>query len=366
MHTTDQISHPTLPIIVSADDHMEVCFLPADLWTSRLPRALRDIGPRVVNVGGGPEWRCEDAGWGPWGRSLPELSVRTDGFTPGDPNDRLRDMDHDGVFAQIIYAPFSGFPVTQTALRVHVLQAYNDWALEYSSNNRDRLVLLAQLPCHSPAAAVSELLRAANCGHRGMQLDLNDGADPVYEQAWETFWATANDVGVPISLHIFGGLHSLRAPTRDSWRRPALVSVLPLQLDEIMAGLVFSGILERYPKVRVVFGETGIGWLPYILGRFDHEYHRYRDRLRDYRLRQLPSELAARQVFFTWEEDAVGIELIDRLPLSNLMWASDYPHFDSTWPNSRAALATLIDRIGEAAVRRVASSNAAGLYGINL
>jgi predicted TIM-barrel fold metal-dependent hydrolase len=111
-----------------------------------------------------------------------------------------------------------------------------------------------------------------------------------------------------------------------------------MQLDEILAGMVFSGILERHPSVTVVLGESGLGWIPYVLERMDHEYHKYYDRTEDVRLASLPSELFHRHMVATYEEDELGLELVGRIGADNVMWASDYPHGDSTWPNSRQAI----------------------------
>jgi len=159
-------------------------------------------------------------------------------------------------------------------------------------------------------------------------------------------------------------MHSLEARP-NSWRFPAMVAVIPIQLDEILAGMLFSGILEKRPNVPFVLGEAGLGWIPYVLERFDHEMHKYGDKCLDHRLEMLPSEIFRRQVLVTYEDEAFGVECIPRIGFDSVMWASDYPHGDSAWPESRKAIneSPLIG-LGEEAVRKITFENAARVYGI--
>ncbi len=352
--------------IVSADDHMDMNVLPPDLWTSRLPARLRDRVPRVVDAADGPVWQADGRSWGPSGRKASGLIVRKQhGFRPGVPADRLADMDEDGVFAQIIYGPPTGFQLADAELKLEVLRAYNDWAAEYNAVAPDRLVVLAQLPGHDPGAAAAEVTRVAKLGHKGVQLGLHEGQSPVFEDEWLPFWAAAEDAGLPVSFHLAGGLHSIR-PRPRSWRQPAMVAVVPMQLDEALAGMVFSGILERHPRLRIVMGESGLGWVPYVIERLDHEHHKYHDLMDDVRLAELPSVYVRRQVFFTWEQETLGVRLIPDIGVDNVMWASDYPHGDSTWPHSRRVIDETLGHLGEASLRKVVSENAAKLYALRV
>ena len=145
---------------------------------------------------------------------------------------------------------------------------------------------------------------------------------------------------------------------------PAFVAVIPMQLDEIVAGMIFSGILEQRPNVRFVLGEGGLGWVPYVIERLDGQHRKYYDKTKDHRLEMLPSEVFARQVYITYEDEQLGVELIPRIGVGNVMWASDYPHGDSTWPHSRRAISeSPLGSLGDEALRRIVSENAAELYG---
>jgi predicted TIM-barrel fold metal-dependent hydrolase len=143
---------------------------------------------------------------------------------------------------------------------------------------------------------------------------------------------------------------------------PAYVSALPLQLDEGLAAMIFCGALERNPGLRLVVAECGIGWLPYFLWRMDLMFDTYNHQTRDYALRRRPSEIFREQVFVTFQEDPVGVPQISAIGADNVMWASDYPHPNSTFPDSKRAVGELCAITGDALGRKVTGDNAARLY----
>jgi predicted TIM-barrel fold metal-dependent hydrolase len=148
---------------------------------------------------------------------------------------------------------------------------------------------------------------------------------------------------------------------------PAMVAVVPIQLDEMLAGMIFSGVLEQRPNVKFVMGEAGLGWIPYVLERLDHELDKYGDKITDYKIQMRPSEIFARQVFTTYEDEKLGLELLPRIGVDNVMWASDYPHGDSTWPHSRKSVAeSALAQHGPEVLRKVTCDNAAHVYGFQV
>jgi predicted TIM-barrel fold metal-dependent hydrolase len=352
--------------IISADDHLDLAVLPPDLWTARVPAALKDRAMKVIETPDGPCWSVEGRVLGSSGRRLAGLIQHDDhGFRPGQPEARLEDMDRDGVWAQVIYGPPTGLLVDDPELLSACERAYNEWTAEFNSVAPNRLVALPMISTTSPSWARAELIRVSSLGHRGVLLHRRLGDEPIFEPAWEPFWQEAATYGLPVHVHLGTGCHSLRGEP-GSWRMPAMVSVIPMQLDEVLAGMVFSGILERYPEITLVLGESGLGWIPYVLERMDHEYHKYYDRTADVRLNLLPSELFHRQVIATYEVDELGLELIHRIGEDNVMWASDYPHGDSTWPYSRQAIAKSgLGGLDEGARRKVLWGTAARIYQIS-
>jgi len=354
--------------LVSSDDHMDIHVLPPQLWQERLPRRLRERGPKVVETDEGPFWELDGRRVSPSGRKESGyIRAEQHGFRPGNPQTRLEDMDRDGVYAQIVYSPTTTqLRIEEPELRTACLRAYNDWAAEFNAADPNRLVLLADLPAHDPSVARNELLRVAALGHRGAILHQFQAPEPVFEETWHPFWDAAQETALPISIHLGPGAHSLR-PQLGSWRMPAFVAIVPMQLDEVLAGMIFSGILEQRPGVKFILAEGGLGWVPYVVERLDHEHHKYYEQTKDVRLDMLPSEIFARQVYVTYEDEKLGVELIPRIGTENVMWASDYPHGDSTWPHSRRAIAdSPLAALGQDVLRRIVCENAAGIYGIDL
>lgn len=352
--------------IVSADDHMDIHVLPAKLWQERLPENLRERGPHVEETDDGPFWIVDGARISPSGRKQAG-SIRADahGFRPGTPESRLEDMDRDGIQTHVIYSPFTTqLRIEEPELRAASQRAYNDWAVEFNAADPNRLLCLADIPSHDPKAARDELLRAAKMGHRGAIIHQFHGPEPVFEDCWHPFWDAVEETALPISIHLGPGMHSIK-PQLGSWRMPAFVAVVPMQLDEVLSGMVFSGILEKRPNVRLVLGEAGLGWIPYVVERLEHELDKYWDTIEDHRLEMRPAEIFARQVYVTYEDEKLGVELIPRIGVGNVMWASDYPHGDSTWPNSRKAIAASpVANLGDDAMRRIIADTCAELYGI--
>ena len=353
--------------IYSCDDHLDIWNLPRDLWETRLPAAYRERGPRVVEQGDNHFWFADGAMLGPSGiKLLGEYSatrragIDDDGFRPSDPQLRLQDMERDGVHASVIYGPnLFGLPIADVELKAACLAAYNDWALEFNSHAPDRLCVLPVLPPHSADAAVAELERSVRNGHRGAILSPFEAR--IKDKQWERLWAAAARLGVPLSFHIGHGT-SMVALAPRSWEMAAFAAVGPIQLDEPLAIMIFSGALERNPRLRLVLAESGVGWLPYFVARMDEEAEKHVSRAADYRLRAKPSEIFRRQVLATFEEEPLGPKLIPLVGADNCMWASDYPHPDSTFPNSRRAIAEAFEGLGDEAVHKVTSENCARLY----
>jgi len=356
----------------SCDDHLDLYAVPPELWESRLPRAQAALGPRVETRDGKRFWVCEDRILGRSGmgksavaKSLSAIGragIDDDGFRAGTPKLRLEDMSRDGLSASVVYGPLSlGFPIADPELQSACYAAWNDWAVEeFNAVDPDRLCVLAFLPGHSAAAAAAELERCAANGHRGaiigaFDIDLGD-------PEWDQLWATAEQIGLPISFHIKGGTSSKLTYQLGKWQSAAYASVLPLQLDEPLATMMFSGALERHPGLTLVLAESGVGWLPYFLARLDMEWESMRDKL-DYATTSPPSELFRRQVMATFEEERLAEQLIPLLGADSCMWASDYPHTDSTFPDSQRAIEETLGTLPAADRRKITATNCARLYG---
>jgi predicted TIM-barrel fold metal-dependent hydrolase len=355
----------------SCDDHLDLWVLPVDLWQARLPRALRERAPCVVEKDGYHWWSCDGAILGPSGGALLRdynavlrAGIEDDGFRASNPRLRLADMDLDGIAASVIYGPsLFGLPIADQTLKAACLAAYNDWAAEFNATDRDRLCVLPVLPTHDVDAAATELERVVSQGHRGAIISPFEFS--VGDPSWDRLWAAAEAAGVPVSFHIGHGTSVLK-PKYMSWEMAAFSAVGPMQLDEPLAAMIFSGALERHPRLRLVLAESGIGWLPYFVSRMDGAAAKHVAKAADYALQAKPSDLFRRQVFATFEEEPLGPKLIPLLGPDCFMWASDYPHPDSTFPHSRDAVAEAFAGLDADIVRKVTVENCARLYGFPL
>lgn len=353
--------------IYSCDDHLDLWTMPSDVWEKHLPAALRERGPRVVEKNGRSVWVADDRIIGPSGgmgdfSAVARAGIDDDPLRPSDPVRRLLDMDLDGISASVIYGPTAliSLRIDDVELKEAVFRAFNDWAADFNRHDPARLALLPALPTHSPAAAVAELERVADLGHRGALISVFDFdcGDPE----WEPLWSAAADTGLPLSFHLSGGTSRLQY-VEGSWKRPAYATVVPMQLDEPLVAMVFSGALERNPGMRLVLAESGVGWIPYVVTRMDLEFEKHGAAVEDYKLQSRPSEIFARQVWATFEEEPNASEIIPLLGADRFMWASDYPHPDSTFPHSAKAIEESLGRLSDSDRELVVAGNCAALYG---
>jgi predicted TIM-barrel fold metal-dependent hydrolase len=362
--------------IDSCDDHLDIYHLPPTLWSDRLPAKYKEAGPRVTERDGMKLWTIGDNTLGVSGKidayaTSRRTDIEDDGFRPADPVRRLDDMDYDDIHSSIVYGPGAlfGFPTDDPELKKLTLAAWNDWAAtEFNSHAPDRLSALPALPATTPKDAIDELHRVVSLGHKGVLFRVHDLDLNHIRGEWDALWAALAESGVPVSFHIGGGSNIQLSATAsydgDRWIIPAYAAPAPLQLDEPLAAMIFSGVLEDYPALKLVLAESGIGWLPWFVTRMDGIFEKHCAPHPDVSIKTLPSELFNRQVWATFEEEPLGAQLIPLLSPDNFMWACDYPHPDSTWPNSRAAIDEALGTLDAETIQKVTSDNCRKLYGI--
>lgn len=373
--------------VVSADDHIDLTWLPKDLWQKRVPREFRDRAPKVVDAGEGPQWVCGDERWDLWGgrrgaagaqggrRTALELGgvLEPGVLRPTTTALRLADMDQDGIDATVMYGPIVPLLIEDPGLRCVCYRAYNDWLAEFCATAPDRLVGAGLIPIDDPKTAADEVRHLARLGLRTGMLLAARVELPLWDEAWEPLWEAGAETDLPIGFHLGGGLRTVvfNGPKAGiAGNMGVRVSCSTIQLDESLAGVIFSGALERHPNLKIVLAETGIGWLPYLLERMDHEYEKFLDAEEYWRthgglqLTMPPSAYFRRQVWATFQTDHVGMRLLDALGADRVMWASDYPHADSTWPESQKAIEEHFRDTPETTRRRIVCDNARELYGL--
>jgi predicted TIM-barrel fold metal-dependent hydrolase len=290
-----------------------------------------------------------------------EPAVRAGGY---DPATRLADMDADGIAAEVLYpsVALQAFRVRDAALQQECFRIYNDWLAGFCGGAPERLCGIASISLFDVEAGTRELERAARLGLRGAMVWAAPPAGDSYARpSYERFWAAAQATAMPVSLHI-GTTQELAAPG-ESIAVAFMLTILPVQ--RALAQMILGGVLERFPRLRLVSVENEIGWLPHFLARLDHGADKYR-RVANLELSLRPSEYFRRQVSATFQEDRIGIEARSRIGVSSLMWASDYPHGDSTWPRSQEVIARDFADVPEGERARILGANVARVYGLEV
>jgi predicted TIM-barrel fold metal-dependent hydrolase len=373
--------------IISADDHIDLPWLPQDLWQKRVPSAWRERAPRVVDTPAGPDWVCGDAHWDAWGGrkgaagamggrrlALERGGVLEPGvLRPTTTALRLADMDRDGVDATVMYGPIVPLLIADPELRRVCYRAYNDWLAEFCATAPERLIGAGLIPIDDPRSAADEVRYLEKVGLRTGMFLAARVERPLWDDAWEPLWEAGAGTGIPIGFHLSGGLRTVvvgGAKGHHPGNMGVRVACSTIQMDEPLAAVIFSGALERHPGLKIVLAETGIGWLPYMLERMDDTYQKFVD-APDFWAKQgglaitrPPSDYFHRQVWATFQTDHVGLRLLDVLGEDRVMWASDYPHADSTWPESQKAIEENFRDVPLPARRRVLCDNARELYGL--
>jgi predicted TIM-barrel fold metal-dependent hydrolase len=372
--------------VISADCHIDLCWLPADLFTSNAVAYMKDRMPYVTDGPKGPYWTTKSGanlglqnGMGSAGREyIPGQIYRSDRMAATglyddgkkgilritDPELRLKDQKRDGVQAEVIYGVLGAAKRLNDPEAVPELyRIYNTWLADFCKTHPERYAGLACVPNTDINAAVTEVRRGAKLGLRGGELAVSSDITPLWDPYWEPLWAAAAECNMPISFHTLGGNRPLPENLPLQVRRTASaagISVFQLATADFLASMIFNGALERYPNLRIILGESGIGWIPYMLERMDYEWE---DQFRDLSLQMKPSEYWHRQMYATYQQDAVGIKLLDVLGEDNIMWGSDFPHPDGVWPDSQTFIEEQLGHLPPATRRKIVCDNAARLYG---
>ena len=375
--------------LISSDSHIDLRWMPHDVFVSNAPSRWRDQVPHVRETEHGKRWfaggmdlvELEDVGnfasvasieSPPRGTSHRVDRMHDAGFFDGrlhssTPDLRLKDQDLDGVDAEVIYPILGvGWLLKDQELRTVVYQIYNTWVADFCKVNSDRLVPLACIPNHDPQVSAAEVRRAASLGLRGCEFDASKAVKPVWHRDWDALWAAVEECNMPISFHSTGVIP--REPSddqmaKDYWKifNATRLAIFQLGGAECLTTIIYSGALDRYPGMKFVLGECGASWIPYVLARLDEEYNDMLSHL-NYSLK--PSEFWRRHGYTTFQHETILADLVNFVGENNVMWGSDYPHADGVWPDSRKSIEADLGRLEEGARSKITCKNAGKLYGL--
>ena len=404
MTTTANPKTTEFPRIISVDDHLVE---PPDVWTNRLPAKYREIGPHIVYAPTDGTPQLDGAGYierpGTEGKPVawwfyedhrysvkrliaaagykPE-EITTDGITfdemrPGcwQPAARLADMEMNYVDAALCFPNYPRFAgqiflnAKDKDLAKLCVEAYNDFMVEeWCAGSNGRLIPLCIVPLWDADLAAAEIRRNAARGVRAVAftecpnwLDL----PTIHSGYWEPFFDACNETGTVLCMHIGSGTKVIRTGP-DAPEAVGATSIFTNSAVSLV-DFLFSGVLVRYPDLKLLYAESQIGWIPYVVERVDDiwETHRGWAHGQDH-VPDPPSNYYYRQVHACFFKDSVGVDMLDRVGIDNALFETDYPHQDGTWPNSRAVAEKLLGHLPEESISKIVRGNAIRLFDLEL
>jgi predicted TIM-barrel fold metal-dependent hydrolase len=366
--------------IISADDHL----LEPPALFDRVPAKVRDGAPHMVTgEDGRPHWEIEGESImitgvnAVSGRPVSEwrlLSISYEEMRRGvwDPDERVRDMELNGVWASLNFPSavwgFAGSRFSKmrdTDVGYACVQAYNDWMLEaWCGSHPDRLISCSIPWLADPQKAAAEVRRNAADGCRSVSFSENPealGFAPLYGEAWDPFFAACCETGTVINLHV-GSSGQVSRPSVDS-PPPVVVALFPLNGILAVVDWIFAKIPVRFPDIKIALSEAGVSWVPMVIERLkrtwcQREWYPHFWSLED----GDPVALLHRNFFFTSIEDPSAFRLLDLIGEDHVMLESDYPHQDSSWPETQSLIRDELQHLPAATVRKLGFENAAALY----
>ena len=388
--------------VISTDDHLQEA---PHTWTARMSRAKwGDRIPHIERHEDGTEWwhlNDQPTQGGFSGRLGIVSGVLPDRakFSPTKweempeisyvPAERIKAMDQDGVDVHTFFGNISGIAgttfsnpafegargtigansgtVEDEEFRIECIRAFNDFQIEeYSDPYPGRFITLACLPMWSVDRAVEELWRTKKRGIRGISFAFPHqfGFPHIADEYWDPLWRAAQEAELPVNFHIGSG--ASMGMTADPVPGDPLYVLADRSTKSIsantlvMSTILFSRILERFPELKMVSAESGLGWVPYLLETADHQWQQ--QGLSRIGMPLKPSDYFHRQCYVNFWYEVTGIQLRHIIGVDNIMWESDFPHPTCTWPNSQDYIERGLKDVPDDERQRMLVGNALKLY----
>lgn len=391
-----------IPKIISADDHV---IEPAHVWQDRMPSKHKELAPKIVIAPQG-EMTLNDGVWletpgtgdkmAAWWHfenkryqikqmvacpGIPPEEVTMEGVTyddiaPGcyDPIARLADMDINHVEASLCFPNYPRFcgqlfsEADDLELGLLCVQAYNDWMIdEWCGSSGGRLIPLCIVPLWDAELAAKEIYRVAEKGCRAVawsELPAWLGRPGIHGDFWDPFLKACEETQTVICMHIGSGTKTVQT----SPEAPTVVTANLIVCNSAasMIDWIFSGKFEQFPNLKLLYAESQIGWIPYFIERADDTWRTHQWAQGEKRIPKPPSHYYKRHVYSCFFKDTVGIDLLDRIGEDNVLFETDYPHQDGTFPNTLAIAEELFGHLEQETIDKIARDNAIKLFGLTI
>lgn len=361
-------------LIISADSHV---LEPHDLWQNYAPKEFRDRVPRLVrgetsDALVGEEFESKLMGMRPEMKGESEEDVPLEGrweevFKGGyDPHQRINDLAVDGVDAEVLF-PTTGmsfYPITDPELRWALFGAYNDWLRDFCSAYPAKFKGIAMLDIDNLDRAVAELERAKALGHVGAMLPLFPGDEQTYrDQPFDRLWAKAVELEMPLNLHS----STFKDKRKSFFHIKSFTDRLlntPYQIQHVLFDLIFSGVFDRYPALRIVSTENDAGWAGNMAERGDYWWHRQLKLAAadEVVCKHPPSYYLHNNIRHAFMRDRTAVLANEVIGSDALLWGNDFPHYISTWPYSQELIDEYRKYVDPATHAKVFSGNVRSLY----
>jgi predicted TIM-barrel fold metal-dependent hydrolase len=378
--------------LVDADAHVDP---PYDMWYEYLPPNLRGLGPQIEE-GEEHDWivfegkrrplRMINNQAGRKGKDFKMFGKKSEMRAAWLPQQRLSDMDTDGIEAAVM---FGGGPLgtSNSELYIASFEAYNRWLCDFCATDRKRLVGVAYLPMRTVEETLKLVRQAAKLGFRTVNIPAfpqsadgittvakieaiasgqvaaltgNPSGDRTYAQPeFDPLWAEIQDLDLTVTIHLGGRIP--RFGVQEHFLPDMVMS--KLAMAEPIAIAIFGGIFQRFPKLRFVSVESGVGWFSWMAEYMDRTWEKQRF-WTDSKLTEKPSFYMDQNVYGSFINDRLGVICRNEPGGRNIMWSSDYPHSETTFPNSRDVIARDFVGVPEEDIRMIVAERARRLYAV--
>ncbi len=375
------------PIVVDADAHVAE---PADLWEKNLPAKYRDRALRIGTDAQGLEaWVCDGkpikwASGGILGNQVAAGLESNDVLIPGkvtyaearemvpgsrDPHERIKLMDTEGFDVSVLYPSVSLLWERDTddpQLSAAYASVYNDWVADFCSPYPERLIPVAQISLQDVQEGVKELGRSTERGHKGIFITNAPASGiPYSEPEYHPFWAAAQDMDVPVGLHVTTRPDWIGSDYADRMQSPAMDFYFTLWFigDTFLSFTSFfaGGVFDHFPRLKLNVLETGSGWLPYMLDIMDEKYE-VSERGAGPVSKLRPSEYFDSNIWVAMEpEEKTVPSTVQMLGAHKLMWASDWPHTEG-FSGVLKEVKRSVSALSESDQRKILGETAVDLY----